>query len=76
MPMSQITTQGGKTLNDLILTDDSTVKDVRPTEVVNLKDGDSYDLTIGKVRKIINGNTHIMLAYNGSIPGPTFRVPQ
>ena len=35
-----------KTLNDLILTEDATVTDVKPTEVVNLKDGDTYDLTI------------------------------
>lgn len=57
-----------KTLNDLILTEDATVTDVKPTEVVNLKDGDTYDLTIQKVRKVINGKTLIMLSYNGSIP--------
>lgn len=57
-----------KSLNDLILIDDETTTDVRATEVVNLKDGDTYDLTIQKVRKIINGKTFIMLSYNGSIP--------
>lgn len=57
-----------KTLNDIILTEDATVTDVKPTEVVNLKDGDTYDLTIQKVRKVINGKTLIMLSYNGSIP--------
>ena len=66
----------GKTLNDLILTEDATVTDVKPTEVVNLKDGDTYDLTIQKVRKVINGKTLIMLSYNGSIPWPTFRAPK
>lgn len=65
-----------KTLNDLILTEDATVTDVKPTEVVNLKDGDTYDLTIQKVRKVINGKTLIMLSYNWSIPWPTFRAPK
>ena len=57
-----------KTLNDLILTEDATVTDAKPTEVVNLKDGDTYNLTIQKVRKVIGGKTFIMLSYNGSIP--------
>ena len=57
-----------KSLNDLILNEDETVTDVKPTEVVNLKDGDTYDLTIQKVRKVINGKTFIVLSYNGSIP--------
>lgn len=61
-------TTSPKTLNDLILTEDATVTDVKPTEVVNLKDGDTYDLTIQKVRKVINGKSLIMLSYNGSIP--------
>ena len=65
-----------KTLNDLILTEDATVTDVKPTEIVNLKDGDTYNLTIQKVRKVINGKTLIMLSYNGSIPWPTFRAPK
>ncbi len=57
-----------KSLNELILVDDETTTDVKPTEVVNLKDGETYDLTIQKVRKVINGKTFIMLSYNGSIP--------
>lgn len=65
-----------KSLNELILVDDETTTDVKPTEVVNLKDGDTYDLTIQKVRKVINGKTFIMLSYNGSIPWPTFRAPK
>ena len=70
------TSSSWKTLNDIVLTEDSTVIDVKPTEVINLKDGDTYDLTIQKVRKIINGKTLIMLSYNGSIPGPNFRAPK
>jgi FtsP/CotA-like multicopper oxidase with cupredoxin domain len=46
------------------------------TEVVNLADGDSWDLVAAPVRKRIGGHEVRMLAYNGSVPGPTLRVPQ
>jgi FtsP/CotA-like multicopper oxidase with cupredoxin domain len=48
----------------------------RPTEVVELSDGDRYTLHIGPVTKRIGDATVRMLAYNGSIPGPTMRVPE
>lgn len=46
------------------------------TQVVELKDGDTYDLTASYVTKELGGRSQKMLAYNGSIPGPTIRVPQ
>ena len=46
------------------------------TEVVELADGDSFDLRIGPVAKRIGDETVRMLAYNGSIPGPTLKVPE
>ena len=46
------------------------------TPVVELSDGDELDLTIAPVTKEVDGNTLRMLAYNGSIPGPTLRVKQ
>src|SRR6187549_2908538 len=46
------------------------------TPVVELSDGDELELTIAPVTKEIDGNTLRMLAYNGSIPGPTLRVKQ
>jgi len=49
---------------------------VQPQEVVTLKDGDTYNLTADQVKKLINGREMIMLAYNGSIPGPLIKVPQ
>lgn len=45
-------------------------------ETVNLKDGDTYNLTASVVKKSINGQEMKMLAYNGSIPGPLIKVPQ
>ena len=46
------------------------------TPVVELADGDEFDLTIAPVTKEIGGSALRMLAYNGSIPGPTLRVKQ
>ncbi|MEK7141427.1 MAG: multicopper oxidase domain-containing protein, partial [Patescibacteria group bacterium] len=46
------------------------------TQVIELKDGDAFNLTAGFVKKKI-GNIEVrMLAYNGSIPGPTLKIPQ
>jgi FtsP/CotA-like multicopper oxidase with cupredoxin domain len=45
-------------------------------EIVELADGDSFDLEIAPVAKRIGDATVRMLAYNGSIPGPTLKLPQ
>jgi FtsP/CotA-like multicopper oxidase with cupredoxin domain len=44
--------------------------------VVELSDGDELELEIAPVRKRIGDAVVRMLAYNGSIPGPTLEVPQ
>src|SRR4051794_27192720 len=46
------------------------------TDVVELADGEAFELRIAPVTKRIGGATVRMLAYNGSIPGPTLRVKQ
>ncbi len=51
------------------------VESVR-SEVVEVGDGDRFDLQIAPVAKELDGNRVRMLAYNGSIPGPTLRVRQ
>jgi FtsP/CotA-like multicopper oxidase with cupredoxin domain len=50
--------------------------DVRPTEIVELAEGDEFELEIMPVKKRIGDATVRMLAYNGSVPGPTLKVPQ
>src|SRR4030095_8366996 len=45
-------------------------------ELVQLNDGDHFDLEIAPVAKRIGAETVRMLAYNGSIPGPTLEIPQ
>ena len=47
-----------------------------PSQIVELKNGDAFDLTAAYVTKKIGGTEQTMLAYNGSIPGPTIRVKQ
>ena len=46
------------------------------TEIVELSGGSELELGIGPVAKRIGDATVRMLAYNGSIPGPTIRVQQ
>src|SRR5262245_45150651 len=50
--------------------------EARQTEVVEVSDGDELDLEIAPVRKRIGDATVRMLAYNGSVPGPTLKVAQ
>jgi len=49
---------------------------VRDTELVELADGDEFRLEIAPVKKQIGDATVQMLAYNGSVPGPTLKIPQ
>ncbi|HEX3328174.1 MAG TPA: multicopper oxidase domain-containing protein, partial [Actinomycetota bacterium] len=50
--------------------------EARSTEVVELRDGDRFDLRIAPVVKRLGDATVRMLAYNGSIPGPILKVPE
>ena len=45
-------------------------------EYVELADGDQFDLRIAPFAKRLGNATVRMMAYNGSIPGPTLRVQQ
>ena len=47
-----------------------------PTPVVELADDDAFDMRIAPLIKQIGGHRVRMLAYSGSIPGPTLRVRQ
>src|ERR671936_1398002 len=50
--------------------------EARTTELIELTDGDEFDLEISPVKKRIGDATVRMLSYNGSVPGPTLKVPQ
>ncbi|USN87601.1 MAG: multicopper oxidase family protein [Candidatus Nomurabacteria bacterium] len=53
---------------------DDTVPLVKPTEVVELKDGDTFDLTASIVKREVGNRMIKRLAYNGQIPGPIIKV--
>ena len=68
-------------------TGDTQIVDQFPTEieglpeatrpaVVELSDGDEFSLEIAPVAKRLRDTTVRMLAYNGSIPGPTLKVEE
>lgn len=48
----------------------------KTSEMVQLKNGDTFNLTASLVQKDIHGKSIKMLAYNGMIPGPLIKVPQ
>lgn len=45
-------------------------------ETIELKNGDSYNITAYYVKKEIGNRTLRMLSYNGSVPGPFIKVSQ
>ena len=47
-----------------------------PRKLLDLKDGDSLDLTAGFVRRTLRGKTIVMYGFNGQYPGPLIRVKQ
>src|ERR687890_866574 len=61
---------------DAFTTETAGLPEASSPSVVRLYDGDSFNLRIYPVRKRIGDAEVRMLAYNGSIPGPTLRVRQ
>jgi FtsP/CotA-like multicopper oxidase with cupredoxin domain len=57
-------------------TDTAGLPQAATTQVVDLADGDTFELRIAPVAKRIGDDTVRMIAYNGSVPGPTLRVRQ
>ena len=61
---------------DQFPTDPTGLPEARAPELVELSDGDQFDLRIAPVAKRLGDATVRMLAYNGSIPGPTLKVQE
>jgi FtsP/CotA-like multicopper oxidase with cupredoxin domain len=66
--------QGHVATDEHFPTDTAGLVEAVGSEVVDLGDGDEVELRIAPVTKRIGDSTVRMLAYNGSIPGPTLRV--
>src|SRR5919201_233320 len=62
--------------NAYFATDAAGLPEASSPQVVELQDGDVFDLHAGSVAKQIGNARLRMLAYNGSIPGPTLHVTQ
>jgi len=60
----------------LLSVDDASIVSAGESKEVALGDGEVYDLVITPIKKKIDGQELQMLGYNGSIPGPTLRVPE
>jgi FtsP/CotA-like multicopper oxidase with cupredoxin domain len=69
------TTDDAQTIGPFPTETEGLPKAARP-EVVELSDGDEFSLEIIPVAKRLGAETVRMLAYNGSIPGPTLKVPE
>ena len=63
-------------LTDVFPDDVEGLPDALPPELVDLDDGGLLEMRIGPVRNSIGSDEVRMLAYNGSIPGPAFKVRQ
>jgi FtsP/CotA-like multicopper oxidase with cupredoxin domain len=59
---------------DRFPTDATGLREASAPELVELSDGEHVDLRIAPVAKRLGDTTVRMLAYNGSIPGPTLKV--
>ena len=61
---------------DTFPTETSGLSDAARSDTIDLEDGAEFRLGILPVRKQLGDHTVRMLGYNGSIPGPTLRVPE
>jgi FtsP/CotA-like multicopper oxidase with cupredoxin domain len=67
-------TPSGSATGPAFSTDPSNLQDCVAPALVEPADGDTFELRIAPVAKQLGGDRVRMLAYNGSIPGPTLRV--
>jgi len=63
-------------MNTLSVIPSENTKQATASQIIDLKDGTVFDLEITPVEKMIAGRKVQMLGYNGSIQGPTLRVPE
>lgn len=52
------------------------LQEAKEPEIVELKDGDTYNLTAEIIKKEIGNKEVKMFGYNGSVPGPFIKVQQ
>src|SRR3989344_3883397 len=67
---------GNKVLAGTFSTNITGLTEAKASETVELKNGDTYNLTASIVKKTIGNSVVKMLAYNDMIPGPMIKVEQ
>jgi FtsP/CotA-like multicopper oxidase with cupredoxin domain len=67
---------GGRPVDTYFSTDTTGLPEASSPQVLDMADGDELHLRLAPVAKQLSGTTVRMLAYNGSVPGPTLRVRQ
>ena len=75
-PLASTARTGGLAVDTFFATDITGLPEATRPEVLALLDGDELPLRITPVAKRLGDTTVRMLAYNGSIPGPTLKVRQ
>jgi FtsP/CotA-like multicopper oxidase with cupredoxin domain len=75
-PSPGTTRTGGRPVDTFFSTDTTGLPEATRPQVLDLADGDELPLRLAPVAKPLAGTTVRMLAYNGSVPGPTLRVRQ
>jgi FtsP/CotA-like multicopper oxidase with cupredoxin domain len=61
---------------DMFPNDPTGLPDAVRSELVEVADGETLHLRIAPIAKQLDATTVRMLGYNGSVPGPTFKVKQ
>lgn len=56
--------------------DPSMLPAARPSEVVEMDDGDTLAISVSMVRRTIEGHEMVMYGYNGQYPGPLIQAPK
>ena len=74
--MQHHTQHGSSELPESFPTDPTGLPEAAPSAMLELADGDAFDLHIGPVAKQLGDTTVRMLGYCGSVPGPTLKVQQ
>jgi FtsP/CotA-like multicopper oxidase with cupredoxin domain len=76
MHQSRATEGGAVNSRDVFTTETAGLMEASSPSAIHLHDGDHLGLRVGPVRKRVGEAELRMLAYNGSIPGPTLHVDQ
>jgi FtsP/CotA-like multicopper oxidase with cupredoxin domain len=75
-PTREKESEAMSTAGDLFPTDVAGLPEARTPQLAEIADGEEFNLRIAPVAKRLGEATVRMLAYNGSIPGPTLKVKQ